>query len=131
LGGVGASIITGQGRSEQIAQALEAPSADAIKEPVERQFRLFAEQTKSDLKALVACMRGVKHQFSAEELASCRVPMLIVRGSDDDDIAGPIEDIARIVPGCEYIEIPGRNHMTAVGDKVFKEGVLNFLQTRP
>jgi len=131
LGGIGSSIITGPGRRDQIVAALEAKSADEIADPVAKQFRVFAEQTKSDLKALIACMEGLRHQFSAEELASCRVPMLIVRGGDDDDIAGPIEDIARIIPGCEYIEIPNRNHMTAVGDRAFKGGVADFLKQRP
>lgn len=131
LGGIGSSIITGPGRSSHIVEALEVASADQIADPVARQFRLFAEQTKSDLAALAACMRGLRHQFSAEELAGCRVPMLIVRGADDDDIAGPIDNIAQIIPGCEYIEIPGRNHMTAVGDRHFKEGVVDFLQRRP
>jgi len=29
------------------------------------------------------------------------------------------------------LDIPGRDHMLAVGDKVFKAGVLAFLQERP
>lgn len=131
LGGIGASIITGPGRRTQIVAALEAKSAQEISDPVARSFRMFAEQTKSDLKALIACMDGLRVQFNEEELASIRVPMLIVRGGDDDDIAGPIENIARTIPGCEYVELPHRNHMTAVGDRAFKEGVAGFLQKRP
>jgi pimeloyl-ACP methyl ester carboxylesterase len=131
LGGIGASIITGPGRREQIVAALEAKSINEISDPVAKQFRAFAEQTKSDLKALVACMNGLRHEFSAEELAACRVPMLIVRGGDDNDIAGPAADIARLIPGCEYIEIPRRNHMTVVGDRAFKQGVVDFLAKRP
>ncbi len=106
LGGIGASIITGPGRSTQITEALEAASAGDITDPVARQFRLFAEQTKSDLKALAACMKGLKHQFTGEELASCRVPVLIVRGGDDDDIAGPAADIARIIRAANISKSP-------------------------
>jgi len=29
------------------------------------------------------------------------------------------------------LEIPGRDHMRAVGDRVFKEGTLAFLARRP
>lgn len=130
LGGIGASLITGPGKGSHIVEALEAPSPDSVKDPIARSFRLFAEQTKSDLKALAACMRGLRHQFLPEELAGCRVPLLIVRG-DQDDIAGPVKEIVAMIPDCEYIEIPARNHMTAVGDKVFKEGVLAFLKKRP
>jgi hypothetical protein len=54
-----------------------------------------------------------------------------VRGADDGDIAGPGAEIARVIPGCEYIELPRRNHMTAVGDRAFKEGVTAFLEKRP
>lgn len=127
LGGIGASIITGPGRRDQIIAALEAKSAADIADPVARQFRLFAEQTKSDLKALIACMSGLRVEFTEKELASNKVPMLIVRGGDDDDIAGPAADIARIIPGCQYVEVPHRNHMTVVGDRAFREAVLAFL----
>jgi len=130
LGGIGASLITGPGRGTHIVEALEAESAASITDPVARSFRTFAEQTRSDLRALAACMRGLHHQFLPEELASCRVPVLIVRGSDDD-IAGPAEKIAQMIPESEYIQIPRRNHQTAVGDKVFKEGVVDFLRRRP
>jgi pimeloyl-ACP methyl ester carboxylesterase len=130
LGGIGASIITGPGRGSHIVEALEAPSAQSIGDPIAHSFRMFAEQTKSDLKALAACMRGLRHQFLPEELAGCGVPMLIVRGGDDKDIAGPAADIAGIIPGCAYIEIPYRNHMTVIGDKVFKESVIDFLRRR-
>ncbi|HWJ99103.1 MAG TPA: alpha/beta hydrolase [Xanthobacteraceae bacterium] len=128
LGGIGASIISGPGRRDQIIAALEAKSAADITDPVAKQFRVFAEQTKSDLQALIACMGGLRVEFTEKELASNKVPMLIVRGGDDDDIAGPAAGIARIIPGCEYIEVPHRNHMTVVGDRIFKDGVLAFLE---
>jgi pimeloyl-ACP methyl ester carboxylesterase len=130
LGGIGSSLITGPGRGSHIVEALEATSPDLVTDPIARSFRLFAEQTKSDLKALAACMRGLRHKFLPEELAGCRVPILIVRG-DQDDIAGPAKEIVAMIPGAEYIKIPARNHMTAVGDKVFKECVVAFLKKRP
>jgi pimeloyl-ACP methyl ester carboxylesterase len=130
LGGIGASLITGPGRGDHIVAALEAPSASAVSDPIARSFRVFADGTKSDLAALAACMKSLGYQFPPEEFAKCRVPVLIVRGSDDD-IAGPAREIAAMIPGAEYVEIPGRNHMSAVGDKIFKEAALDFLQRRP
>jgi pimeloyl-ACP methyl ester carboxylesterase len=130
LGGIGASLITGPGRGEPIIAALEAPNAAAVSDPIARSFRVFADGTKSDLAALAACMKSLGHKFPPEELAKCRVPVLIVRGSDDD-IAGPAREIAGMIPGAEYVEIPGRNHMSAVGDKIFKEAALDFLRRRP
>jgi pimeloyl-ACP methyl ester carboxylesterase len=127
LGGIGASIITGPGRRDQIIAALEAKNAADIADPVARSFRIFAEQTKSDIAALIACMSGLRVEFTETELASNKVPMLIVRGGDDDDIAGPAAEIVRLIPGCQYVEVPHRNHMTVVGDREFKESVVAFL----
>jgi pimeloyl-ACP methyl ester carboxylesterase len=130
LGGIGASLITGPGRGDHIVAALEALNAAAVDDPIARSFRVFADGTKSDLAALAACMKSLGHQFPPEQLARCRVPVLIVRGSDDE-IAGPAREMAAMIPGAEYVEIPGRNHMSAVGDKVFKEAALDFLRRRP
>ena len=34
------------------------------------------------------------------------------------------------MPGARALDIPNRDHMLAVGDKVFKTGVLDFLNQR-
>ena len=39
--------------------------------------------------------------------------------------------IVRGDPGAKALDIPGRDHMLAVGDRVFKTGVLEFLGQRP
>jgi hypothetical protein len=36
-----------------------------------------------------------------------------------------------MLPAGEALAIPGRDHMLAVGDRVFKDGVLDFLARRP
>src|SRR6202167_4895094 len=59
LGGVGIRLVGGVGLSpDTIAQGLEAPSLADVSDPTAHQFRSFAEQTKSDLRALAACIRG-------------------------------------------------------------------------
>jgi hypothetical protein len=35
------------------------------------------------------------------------------------------------ISSARALDIPGRDHMLAVGDKVFKSGVLHFLDTLP
>jgi pimeloyl-ACP methyl ester carboxylesterase len=129
LGGIGASLITGPGSGGPIVEALEVPSAADVADPVARSFRQFAQQTKSDLRALAACMRGLDYRFRPEELAECRVPVLVARGGEDN-IAGPGREIAEMIRGAEYLEIPRRNHMTAVGDKEFKAAAFDFLKRR-
>ena len=129
LGGLGIHLVEGVGLLESIADALEAPSLADVTDPMGRTFRAFAEQTKSDLKALAACIRGSRQTSSSDEVAKITAPMLIGVGSKDP-IAGSAEALARLIPGAKALDIPERDHMTAVGDKVFKEGVLDFLNQR-
>jgi pimeloyl-ACP methyl ester carboxylesterase len=129
LGGLGFRLVEGVGLSEDIAEALEAPSLAAISDPVGRVFRSFAEQTKSDLPALAACIRGSRQTLSREQIAGMRVPTMVAVGTNDE-VAGSAHALAALIPGAIALDIPGRDHMLAVGDKVFKAGVLDFLNQR-
>jgi pimeloyl-ACP methyl ester carboxylesterase len=71
-----------------------------------------------------------RDRIPAAELASLRVPVLVAAGTEDT-IAGPAQPLADTIPGAKVLNIPGRDHMKAVGDRVFKEGVLDFLKQRP
>jgi pimeloyl-ACP methyl ester carboxylesterase len=135
LGGLGAHLvgeggIGGLGPSETIAQGLEAPSFADVTDPTARQFRSFADQTHSDRRALAACLRGSRQTLSRAEVSRIAVPMLVAVGSKDQ-IAGLPQELAALIPGAQALEIPNRDHMLAVGDKVFKAGVLEFLKQRP
>ena len=94
-----------------------------------RSFRAFAEQTGSDLRALAACLRGPREKITAENLARIAVPTLIATGSEDV-IAGSGKELATLIPGAQLLGIEGRDHMKAVGDAHFKQGVLDFLTSR-
>ena len=56
--------------------------------------------------------------------------MLVAVGSKDD-VAGSAPELAALLPQGRPLEIPGRDHMLAVGDRVFKQGVLDFLAQSP
>jgi hypothetical protein len=47
-----------------------------------------------------------------------------------DEIAGSAEVLGEIIPDSQVLNIPNRDHMRAVGDKVYKTGVLDFLSHR-
>ncbi len=126
LAGLASRMITGVGGSEAIAEALEAPSRLAVTDPNARAFRVFAEQTKSDLKALAACIRASRQKIAPEDLATIRVPVLVVAG-EKDDVAGDVQTLVNAIPGAQGLTLPGRNHMNAVGDSGFKQAVLAFL----
>jgi pimeloyl-ACP methyl ester carboxylesterase len=130
LGGLGAHLVDGVGLSPEIADALEAPSLADVTDPVGRTFRAFAEQTKSDRRALAACIRGSRQTLTRQQAAAIRVPVLIAVGTKDT-VAGSPHELAALMPGAKVLDIPDRDHMLAVGDKVFKAGVLAFLQERP
>jgi pimeloyl-ACP methyl ester carboxylesterase len=125
FGGLGIHMIDG-GLPEGVAEALEAPSADAVADPKARLFRVFAEQTKSDLRALAACLRGSRQTLTSAQIGAVSVPALVAVGSLDA-IGGSATALAALLPAGAALEVPGRDHMTAVGDKVFKRGVLAFL----
>ena len=94
-----------------------------------RTFRAFADQTRSDRLALAACLRGSRGLMTKEEAAAISVPVLIAVGTTDE-VAGSAEALGEVIPGSEVLDIPGRDHMRAVGDKVYKTGVLDFLSRR-
>ena len=129
LGGLGYRLVDGAGLPENIADALEAPSLEDISDPMGKTFRSFADQTNSDRLALAACIRGTRQVMPVGEVAKIAVPVLIAVGTKDD-VAGPADQLAALMPHAQALDIPGRDHMLAVGDKVFKNGVLKFLNER-
>jgi pimeloyl-ACP methyl ester carboxylesterase len=129
IGGLGSHLVEGVGLPPAIADAMEAPTLADVQDSFGRTFRVFAEQTKSDLRALAACIRGSRQTLSPAEVAAIRVPTLVAVGTKDF-VAGSASELAALIPGAQALDIPGRDHMLAVGDKVFKAGVLQFLAER-
>lgn len=130
LGGLGIHLVEGVGLPLGIADAMEAPSLADLTDPMQRMFRAFAEQTKSDLGALAACIRGSRQTLTRAEVASLAMPVLVSVGTKDD-VAGSGPELAALIPGAQALDIPGRDHNLAVGDKTHKAGVLAFLEARP
>ena len=130
LGGLGIHLVDGVGLPESIAEALEASSLADIRDPTGRTFRAFAEQTNSDLRALAACIRGSRQTLTRAEVTAIRAPVLVAVGTEDA-VAGSACELAALLPAGRAFDIPGRDHMLAVGDRAFKAAVLNFLAEQP
>ena len=127
VGGVGATYLEGQfGSRDVIADALLAPDKTKIANPIARRFRDFAEQDGKDITALAACMRANRRVLSASELSRSTRPVLVVCG-ENDDLTGPPGPLAAAFANGRAVTIPRRDHMTAVGDKLYKKVVLEFL----
>jgi pimeloyl-ACP methyl ester carboxylesterase len=129
IAGMGINLVRGMVASGPLAKALEVPSIADVTNDTARSFRAFAEKTGSDLKALAACMRGPREKIDAERLVAIQVPTLVAVGSEDV-IAGSGAELAALIPGTRLLTIEGRDHMKAVGDPRFKQGVLDFLTQR-
>jgi pimeloyl-ACP methyl ester carboxylesterase len=128
VGGVGGSYFgRAFGSRDAIADALVVTDKASIADPVQRRFREFAEQAGKDRVALAACMRANRHPFSQEDLKLAKRPVLVVCGAKDD-LTGDPQGLADAFADGQAVTVPGRDHMTTVGDKVFKQAVLDFFR---
>jgi pimeloyl-ACP methyl ester carboxylesterase len=130
LGGLGLRLVEDSAPSVSIVAALQAPSLADVADPQGRLFRAFAESNKGDLAALAACIRGSRQTLARDQVAAIGAPVLIAVGTKDP-VAGSAHALAALVPGAQVLDIKGRDHMRAVGDKAFKAGVRDFLRRRP
>ena len=100
LGGLGMHLVDGVGLPESIADALEAPSLADVTDPQGRTFRAFADQTKSDRRALAACIRGSRQALTREQAAAIRTPALIAVGTQGL-VAGSPDELAALMPSAQ------------------------------
>ncbi len=129
LGGLGYSLIEGGTLPMAIADAMDAPALESLTDPHQRMFRAFADATRSDRRALAACIRGARQMMAPDEAARIACPVLVAVGSHDD-IAGDPEALSELMPRARAVHIEGRDHNRAVGDRTYKEAVLEFLDER-
>ncbi|HRJ69069.1 MAG TPA: alpha/beta hydrolase [Beijerinckiaceae bacterium] len=123
LGGLGIHLIDGVGLPQSIAAAMEAERLEDVADPMGRMFRAFAMSTKSDLKALAACIRGSRQVLTPRETGQILAPTIICVGTNDP-IAGDPHALARHIPGAKAFDIEGRDHNLAVGDRTHREAVI-------
>jgi len=130
LGGLGIGLVDGVGDWDPIADALLAEDAAGITHARGRTFRAFADQTRSDRRALAACIIGSRDELPENKVALIAQPTLIAVGTKDD-IAGSPDELAALMPNATAFHIEGRDHMLSVGDKTFKRRVLEFYAEHP
>jgi pimeloyl-ACP methyl ester carboxylesterase len=112
---------------DAIAAAYRADDPATIKSPVAKAYRRFAESMPNDLKALAALIDAERAPFDPAKLATVRMPVLIVVGTDDNAIGDP-KPLPKMIPRARLVMLEGRDHMTAPADPRFKEVVLEFLR---
>jgi pimeloyl-ACP methyl ester carboxylesterase len=123
-------MVDGVGDWDPIAAALLADDPSAITHPRGRSFRAFADQTRSDRRALAACISTSRQILTEEDMSRITQPTLVAVGTTDD-IGGSPEELAALMPNATPFAIEGRDHMLAVGDRTFKKRVLEFYAEHP
>ncbi|MGF7007123.1 pimeloyl-ACP methyl ester carboxylesterase [Aminobacter sp. BE322] len=130
FGGLGIGMVDGVGDWDPIADALLAEDPETITHRRGKSFRAFADQTRSDKRALAACIATSRELLSEDDMARITQPTLVAVGTTDD-IGGSAAELAALIPNAESFDIEGRDHMLAVGDRTFKKRVLEFYAEHP
>jgi pimeloyl-ACP methyl ester carboxylesterase len=122
LGGVGWGGAFGE--AEEIARAMRGEPTTS---EVARSFYDFARaRPENDLQALAACILGPQPEPDPKRLAAITNPVLVAVG-ENDDIAVGAERLVESIPSARLVTIAGRNHMSTVPAREFKEAALEFL----
>lgn len=111
LGGVGARLGRTPEDRARTAATLAARGEKRVGRPLDRAFKRFAERNGNDLDALAALQRAALAGAAGDVRAIC-IPTLVVAGVDDQ-LAGPPQALADLIPGAVAVTIPG-NHLSAV-----------------
>jgi pimeloyl-ACP methyl ester carboxylesterase len=122
LGGIGWGGAFGE--AQEIARAMRGEPTTS---EVARSFYDFARaRPDNDLEALAACILGPQSEPDPDSLAAITNPVLVAVG-ENDDIAVNAKRLVDSIPNANLVTIAGRNHMSAVPAREFKEAALEFL----
>ena len=127
IAGNGYNMIEGGFDSLEIYDGLMAETDDNVTTKIGVEFRAFAKATGSDLKALASCIMGGRSYIPQSLFENLKPETLVIAGTEDT-VAIDSEKLAKIIPNGHFVPIPKRNHMNAVGDKVYKQAVIDFLE---
>jgi pimeloyl-ACP methyl ester carboxylesterase len=110
--------------AEEIARAMRGQRTES---EVAKTFYDFASaRPTNDLEALAACILGIQSDLDQARLNAITIPVLIVVG-DQDDIARDVDRLVVSIPTAKLVTVAGRNHMSAVIAREFKQAALEFL----
>jgi pimeloyl-ACP methyl ester carboxylesterase len=108
----------------EIARALRGqPTSSAVAKTF---YDFAAARQSNDLEALAACILGPQSEPDPSRLRSIKNPVLVVVG-EQDDIVDEVPRLVESISTARLVTVPGRNHMTTVPAREFKQAALDFL----
>jgi pimeloyl-ACP methyl ester carboxylesterase len=123
LGGLGL-----KGAFDQASSIAHAMRGGSPENDVAKSFHEFAAaQPANDLDALAACIEGQQQAFDDAQLASIRVPILIVVG-EKDELASSAPELVERIPTARLVTVSARDHMGTVPSRDFKAAAQAFLE---
>ncbi len=128
VGGVGEGVLISGGVDlrvmdrDAVVAALLAPDATAIPTPGAAAFRLFAERSGADLRALAA--QAARMHDTPIDLACIAAPTLVLAGMDDMLARDP-QRLAAALPDACCVMVPG-DHLGAVRQPMFTASAVEF-----
>ncbi|HEV2953114.1 MAG TPA: alpha/beta fold hydrolase [Candidatus Dormibacteraeota bacterium] len=100
---------------------------ELISDAAANDFWKFAvSRPDNDLRALAACMESSPKPFTTSLLGGILAPTLVACG-EYDAVAPDGATLAAHIVGSRYLSIPGRDHMSAITSRDFKNAVVGFL----
>jgi pimeloyl-ACP methyl ester carboxylesterase len=123
LGGIGTAGAIDS--ADAIAEALlrGEPTGDAVAKTF---YKFASARPTNDLRALAACIRGLRPNADPARLAAIHTPILVVAG-DDDDIARGAPELVELIPTAHLVTVEGRDHLSTVPARDFKRAAVDFL----
>ncbi len=130
---VSRAVFGGLGTAGAIASAEAIAESflrgEATDDPIAQTFYRFASaRPTNDLKALAACITGLRPVPDVRRLSAIRTPILVVVG-DRDELARDAPELVEMIPSSRLVTIPGRDHLGAVPAREFKTAAVDFLTT--
>jgi pimeloyl-ACP methyl ester carboxylesterase len=123
FGGIGAQGAINSAEAIGDAFLRGEPTDDPIAQMF---YRFAAARPTNDLKALAACITGLKPNWEPAKLAAIQTPILVVVG-DRDELARNAPELVELIPSSRLVTVTGRDHMGAVPAREFKEAAIAFL----
>lgn len=101
----------------------------AVEDAVTRRYVSLAERVSTnDLRALMSLAEGMRLGESDPDPASPPPQPVLFATGEDDPILEQSRRLAAAAPQGTFVEIPGRDHLTAPGSRDFRQAGVRFLQ---